>query len=362
MIWEVKKCLSRFSLFMFALLLLFTVRMIWTQIFDGRQYAYEEERYYATGAEIREKNHKLGERYGGQIVDDDLFADFDVLVSEGLALDENGKARFDQWLYGTSLYTYSEFFDLGADHRIGEHYTDTESVFRIEPPRFAYTDGWNEINECLSLLNYTITFVCIIAAAFFFSSEYQNGMIIIIHTTALGREKTSVWKYFTAFMLSSSVYLLVTFLFSAVVLAVWGADGAGADIQLLSSGRYITVAEYVNCATLVFVRILCGWLGLCGAVAMSLAVSVYSPNPYVAVILSLAVYSSGYLAKPGRGISSILYLLPFHVTNAFAGDWSDTAPLPIWVIMYILATLVLCCFSLFLCRRRFSRWTIHAKR
>ena len=79
--WEVKKCLSRFSFFMFALLLLFTVRMIWTQIFDGRQYAYEEERYYATGAEIREKNHKLGERYGGQIVDDDLFADFDVLVS-----------------------------------------------------------------------------------------------------------------------------------------------------------------------------------------------------------------------------------------------------------------------------------------
>ena len=51
-------------------------------------------------------------------MNDDLFSDFDVLVSEGLALDEDGKARFVRWLYGTSLYTYSEFFDLGEAHSI----------------------------------------------------------------------------------------------------------------------------------------------------------------------------------------------------------------------------------------------------
>ena len=360
--WEIKKYLNTLNIVLFALLLAFLGRMLWTRAHDGRQYAYEEERYYATGAELREKNRALGKLYEGRVVDDDLFSDFDVLVSEGLALDEDGKARFDQWLYGTSLYTYSEFFDLGNPHRIGEHYTDTGSAFRIDPPHFSYTDGWNEINECLALLNYTITFVSIVSAAFLFPMEYQNGMISVMHTTVKGWEKTALWKYFTVVLLSSVIYLLLNTLFSTAIFAIWGTDGAGASVQLLSSGRYIGVVEHINCITLVSGRILCGWLGLIGAVAVTLAISAYSPNPYIAVILSLATYSASYLIKPGKGLSAIFTFLPFYACNAFAGDWSAIAPFSLMIALYFLTDLILCGVTLFLCTRRLSQWTIREKR
>ena len=360
--WEIKKYLSVFNLVLFSLLLVFVGRMIWTRAHDERHYTYEGERYTATGAELREKNRELGERYEGQVVDDDLFADFEVLVSDGLALDENGKARFDRWLYGTSLYTYSEFFDLGIEHFIGDHYTDTRSVFQIDPPRYAYTDGWNEINNCLTILNYTITIVCIFAAAFLFPSEYQNGMISVMHTTVNGREKTAAWKFFTVFLLSSIVCMLLDLLFSGIILAIWGADGAGAAIQLFSSGRYITVSEQINCVTLVSIRILCGLLGLCGAVAVTLAISAYSPNPYIAVIWSLAAYFVPYFAKPGKGLSAVFSFLPFHVVNAFSGDWLAFAPFSVMTALYVLTTAFLCILSFLLCRRRFSRWTMYTKK
>ncbi len=351
--WEIKKSVHLFQIVLLVLLILYTGRVVWTQSTQGRNYVYEEQRYTATGASLRKQNRAIAEKYAGHPVDDALFVAFNQDVLDALPLDENGNARFEDWLYGTSLYEYMEFFRTGEDHAVGETFTDTAGMFAGEVPVYAYTDGWDAVNRCLSLLSWTITFGCIVAFSSLFASEYSSGMIALIHPTEHGRGRTVCRKYAVGMLLSAAVYLVLTAGFVLAMLAVFGADGAGADARLLASGKYIALTEHVTCLGLTLLRLLCGLLSCVSAVAMTMAISAFSANPYIAVVASSVVYFAPYLIKTAS--FSPLSLLPYNICNAFSGAWSDVGSTGFLLTLYILAGLFWCGVSFALCLWGFRR-------
>ncbi len=351
--WEIKKSVNLFQIVLLILLILYTGRVVWTQATQERNYVYEEQRYTATGASLREQNRAIAQKYAGQSVDDALFVAFNQDVLDALPLDENGNARFEDWLYGTSLYEYMEFFRTGNDHAAGETFTDTAGMFAGKPPVYEYTDGWDAVNRCLSLLSWTITFGCIVAFSSLFASEYSSGMIALIHPTENGRGRTVCRKYTVGMMLSSAVYLVLTVGFIVAMLAVFGADGAGADARLLASGKYIALSENVTCLGLTLLRLLCGLLNCVSAVAITMAISAFSANPYIAVVASAVVYFVPYLVRTPS--FSPLSLLPYNICNAFSVAWSDVGSTGFLLTLYVLASLFWCGGSFAACRWGFRR-------
>ena len=358
MSWEIKKILNIFNLIIVILLVLYTGRMIYTQANLGRHYAYEETSYYATGKELREKDKELAKKYTDRVVNEEFFIDFDHEVAEGLALDKNGNARFETWLYGTSLYEYTEFFKLGQDYMSGDAYTDTAAIFAIDNPVYSYTEGWNVLNNCIPLLAWTVTFGCIIIFSSFVSNEYSSGMIMLIHPSKNGRKQTAINKYMAALLLSSAIYIILIIVMAVIVMFIWGTENPTATIQLLSSGKYISLAEEMSCIKLISYRILCGWLNLCSAIGITMAISALSDNSYISVVLSLGTYYFPYLFELPKNTFSILSFLPYNICNAFSNNWTNLGYSTYLLFMYLLATIIWCGLSLWLCISKLERYPL----
>lgn len=142
--------------------------------------------------------------------------------------------------YGNRVFHLRECLE---DRETEWMFTDEEKAFLIEryealptPLMYDYADGYKQLFE------YSVTIIMITAlilgfvAAGIFSGEFSAKADAIFYSSYHGRGKAVAAKLGAGILFVTIVYFVIMFLYTLIILALLGADGAGLLIQTNSSG------------------------------------------------------------------------------------------------------------------------------
>lgn len=117
-------------------------------------------------------------------------------------------------------------------------FSEDEREFLIEryeawetPLEYDWAEGWKQLFE----LSVTITMIMMLTLSFIgagiFSGEFSYKADAIFYSSYHGRGKAVGAKMGAAFLFVTSVYFVMMFLYTVIILAILGTDGAGLPIQ-----------------------------------------------------------------------------------------------------------------------------------
>lgn len=117
-------------------------------------------------------------------------------------------------------------------------FSEEEREFLIEryeawetPMEYDWAEGWKQLHE----YEVTITMIMMLTLGFIaagiFSGEFSYKADAIFYSSYHGRGKAVAAKMGAAFLFITVVYFVMMFLYTVIVLAILGTDGAGLPIQ-----------------------------------------------------------------------------------------------------------------------------------
>ena len=122
-----------------------------------------------------------------------------------------------------------------AQTRMSEHakqqVIDLDAQIKT-PLTFSYTDGYTRFFVIVYTLGLIAAFVMAICVAPLFSGEYVSGADQLILSSKHGKNRLIAAKLFTGFSLAAVICLALTALSFGMSLAIFGADGGSAPLQL----------------------------------------------------------------------------------------------------------------------------------
>lgn len=137
------------------------------------------------------------------------------------------------------------------------------------PLYYDYQGGWKSLLEYAPAVNMIVTFVLSFLCAGIFSVEFQQKSSAVLFASYYGRDRAVAAKLKAGLILVSALYWAVLLLYTALVLAILGADGANCPIQsyfvnwkslyhITNLQEYIltAVGGYIGCLFMVLLTML----------------------------------------------------------------------------------------------------------
>lgn len=255
--------------------------------------AYHDTQGYATIRSL------VAQTYGG-------FNEYDYYRLDTLTPDEAGE------LYDLRVQNLVDWLA-----RPDISFSPTEENFLVSqyeametPLYYEYNDGWDTLIYYAPTLVMFLLFVIIFLVSGIFPSEHRLKANAIFFSTKLGRGKAVRAKLLSGLVTTTVIYWAAIAVYTLVVLALLGADGAGGAFQLLKWKAFynLTIGQAYA------LSVLGGYVGTLFLALLAMIVSALTRSQVVAVIvpyvLVLAANFANSLLSSWEVLPSILGLLP----------------------------------------------------
>lgn len=185
------------------------------------------------------------------------------------------------------ITTLKDWLDSGE-----EDYSDAEKAFLIRqyemldtPFYYEYFDGWSALLQNIPTYLLVLALIIGFLVSGIFSEEFQTKADAIFFSTKCGRNKAIAAKAAAGVLIITVFYFVFVLLYTAGVLMVTGADGAGCPIQLdfWRSVYHITIFQ-----AYLFI-IAGGYIGTLLASSLAMLISAYSRSTAMAMIVPFIV-------------------------------------------------------------------------
>ncbi len=157
---------------------------------------------------------------------------------------------------------------------------------QVETPlKLSYADGYTRFFELVNMIGLTASFVMAICIAPLFSGEYTTGTDQLILSSKYGKNKVITAKLFTGFTVASLICLVITAITLCLSLAIFGADGGKAPLQL-----YMMMSPYaLTMDQTTLVLCICILLSCIMTAAITMLLSAKFKSPFGVIILVSAL-------------------------------------------------------------------------
>lgn len=255
--------------------------------------AYHDTQGYATIRSL------IAQTYGG-------FNEYDYYRLDTLTPDEAGQLydlrvqNLKEWLARPDIS-----FSSAEEDYLVEHYE------AMEPPLYyEYNDGWETLLYYMPTLVMFLVYVIIFLTSGIFPCEGHWKSDAIFFSTWRGRHKAVRTKIAAALVTTTVLYWLVIAIYTLVVLALLGADGADGAFQLLKWTAFYNLTIVQAYA----LSVLGGYIGVIFLALLAMLMSVLTRSQVVGVIVPFVVVLAANFANSilsnWEVLPSILGLLP----------------------------------------------------
>ena len=156
------------------------------------------------------------------------YRNYDYFAANHVSVEDAGT------VYERRIDVLKDWLDSGE-----EIYTQGEKDFLIHqyetldtPFYYEYADGWKALLQNISTVLLILALIIGFLIAGIFSDEFQTRADAIFFSSKLGRGRAILSKIAAGLLTATVFYFVFTLLYTCIVLAVLGADGAGCPIQL----------------------------------------------------------------------------------------------------------------------------------
>ena len=188
----------------------------------------------AQSEDIGEQNKAYAKKQGFADIVDVIssafsgYRDYDYFAANHVPVEDAGA------VYERRIDVLKDWLDSGE-----EIYTQGEKDFLIHqyetldtPFYYEYADGWEALLQNISTVLLILALIIGFLIAGIFSDEFQTRADAIFFSSKLGRGRAILSKIAAGLLTATVFYFVFTLLYTCIVLAVLGADGAGCPIQL----------------------------------------------------------------------------------------------------------------------------------
>lgn len=200
-------------------------------------------------------------------------------------------------------------------------YNDDERAFWSEkaqgvrtPIEYGYAGGWEEFLNLAQFLIFAMLAV-VITCASVFNGEYRAKTDAILLSTKFGKSRLGRAKAAASVIAASAIYWVFAFVFLAITLVFYGADGAGLPIQIYS----ITCTYGISLSAAALTCCLVGYLATLALLGIVLALSakIDSPMGILAIGVALILIPVFVPTMTSSIANHIIYLFPYDALNPF---------------------------------------------
>lgn len=196
-------------------------------------------------------------------------------------------------------------FSSAEEDYLVEHYEAMET-----PLYYEYNDGWETLLYYMPTLVMFLVYVIIFLTSGIFPCEGHWKSDAIFFSTWRGRHKAVRTKIAAALVTTTVLYWLVIAIYTLVVLALLGADGADGAFQLLKWTAFYNLTIVQAYA----LSVLGGYIGVIFLALLAMLMSVLTRSQVVGVIVPFVVVLAANFANSilsnWEVLPSILGLLP----------------------------------------------------
>lgn len=196
-------------------------------------------------------------------------------------------------------------FSSAEEDYLVEHYEAMET-----PLYYEYNDGWETLLYYMPTLVMFLVYVIIFLTSGIFPCEGHWKSDAIFFSTWRGRHKAVRTKIAAALVTTTVLYWLVIAIYTLVVLALLGADGADGAFQLLKWTAFYNLTIVPAYA----LSVLGGYIGVIFLALLAMLMSVLTRSQVVGVIVPFVVVLAANFANSilsnWEVLPSILGLLP----------------------------------------------------
>lgn len=209
------------------------------------------------------------------------YRDYNYYVADSVT-DEEAATVYDR-----RITTLKDWLDSGE-----EDYSDAEKAFLIRqyetldtPFYYEYFDGWSALLQIIPTYLLVLALIIGFLVSGIFSDEFQTKADAIFFSSKCGRNKAIAAKAAAGVLIITVFYFVFVLLYTAGVLMVTGADGAGCPIQLdfWRSVYHITIFQ-----AYLFI-IAGGYIGTLLASSLAMLISAYSRSTAMAMIVPFII-------------------------------------------------------------------------
>ena len=195
-----------------------------------------------------------------------------------------------------------------------------------------------------------------------FSGEYASGMTPILHPAKFGRHAFAHAKLAALLLLLSAVFFAVTAAVCVTVGALWGFENPGADIRVITSAAYVTMANPISCAALILLQTLVGFSAVVTTASVCAVVSALVKSPYAAMIIGAGILFFSRIFPMeniiSRGALRVLTLLPLNQPQLLSSSW-ELFDYSVWIAAAVAASsAVIAAAALMLCSKVYANHRI----
>lgn len=233
------------------------------------------------------------------------FQEYDYYRVDSITADEVGN------LYEQRISKLTDW--LNSDE-VKDNYSEAEKNFLIAqykelktPFYYEYADGWKALLEYAPTIIMLVVLVMGFLVSGIFSNEFQLKADSIFFSTKWGRNRAVASKIGAGFLIVTIIYWTAMLIYSAIVLTLLGAGGAGCAIQTGSSWKSFYNITYFQDYLLTMVG---GYLGSLFIMALSMFVSAKAHSTVLAVTIPFILLFIPSFLSGISILSNVLGLLP----------------------------------------------------
>lgn len=182
------------------------------------------------------------------------------------------------------------------------------------PLKYDYFTGWDESKYGAPMIIMLMCLVLGFLVAGIFSNETKLKADSIFFSAYHGRRQAVLAKLVAGIIVVTGFYWLVMFLYSIIILGIYGADGADCMIQISMGGR----ESFYNITFLQrhFLILFGGYIGTLFVILVTMLVSAKTKSAVVSVMLPfILIFVPTFLSDNGYILGQILGLLPDKLMN-----------------------------------------------
>lgn len=190
-------------------------------------------------------------------------------------------------VYERRVSNLKQYLDSGE-----ETFTDAQKDYLIKqyenlqtPFYYDYTDGWSALLQNISTFILVLALIIGFLVSGIFSSEFQTKADAIFFSARLGRNRAVLSKMGAGFLITTFFYFVFVLLYTAVVLAALGADGANCPIQM-DMWRCVYNITFLQAYLLIVAG---GYVGTLFAATLSMLASALTRSTATAIIVPFIV-------------------------------------------------------------------------
>lgn len=233
----------------------------------------------------------------------DYYAPDSLVPEDAQFFYENRLLHLQEWLEeDAQQYMFSE---AERDFLIGR-YRALEAQF---PFYYDYADGWKQLFEWASMVIMITMLTLSFVVAGIFSGEFSCKADSVFYASCHGRGRAIWAKLGAALFFVTVVYFAMMLLYSGIVLAFFGTDGAGLAIQTNRMGwkSFYLVTNWQQ----YLITLFDGYIGVLAVLLLTMFVSAKTKSAVLAVTIPfILLFLPSFINGGGRFVGRAVCLLP----------------------------------------------------